>query len=653
MISTLRRDMKNSKVLWVIVFVGLIGGMGFGKFSRSNRPGVPVLAKINGTELYVDEYQKKLNDMRRYYQYLNQQYGFNFDIKVDPSTIFEGCVSEIMLDQASKHLGLSLNDDVVNEEIAKTLPKEIFDQNGRVDMHIYQTWLNQMGMKPAEFEEKKRSEVMRNLLTDAVKLSAYQPQFARELQSNDVKKSFGIVRIPLSDYQARIEAEDFDDAQLQEYYNEHCEKYRVSEKRKAQYIIFTPDMYAEKVSVDDETVETYYNRKKAELYTIPAIFKARHILLKSTEDNDAEVREKAQELYDKLKEDTSLFAQLAKKNSDDSATAKKGGVLDPFSRGTHNADFEKEVAQLSSRQLAPLFKTEEGYEIVMLDDKEPFSYKPLEDVRDEIVKSLKKRKIDSAMSRDAQSLVRSIKRSDITLGDYAQEQGLEIQTTNLLEKKTPASMTEFKTAEQAVGEKLFENNSKRAIGYVEYKPSNGIVVFAQSDKQESFIPSLESIANKVSADFVMSQAHKLRNGDIAEMRRAFFQDATALEHLSKDRNLKYVTTDLIDKEGKISSLGPVPGLISKAFVLDDPKMLLKFENEDDAYLVQLLEAQGADDSSEADESSESGSKDAKKAQETQKTLEDDYLQGFIASMRGRATIEMQHDEIVHPRDNAE
>ena len=162
--------------------------------------------------------------------------------------------------------------------------------------------------------------------------------------------------------------------------------------------------YVAKDVVTDEEVKDYYENK------VIGDVKASHILIKpdTSDDESEEVKEKKEEKA--LKEAESIikklddgedFSKLAKKYSDDKATASKGGDLGYFNNDDNlDEDFVTAAAGLKKgKYTTEPVKTKYGYEIILkVDEKDKPSQK---DKEDEIRTTLAKEKIASDSSRSA------------------------------------------------------------------------------------------------------------------------------------------------------------------------------------------------------------------------------------------------------------
>ena len=129
-------------------------------------------------------------------------------------------------------------------------------------------------------------------------------------------------------------------------------------------------------------IEQAYNNN-IEQYTTPEQVRASHILLKTEGKDDATVKAKAEELLKQAKGGAD-FAELAKANSEDEASAKNGGDLDYFGRGRMVPEFDQVAFALQPGQISDLVKTQYGYHIIKVTDKKSATTRPLAEVRQQL-----------------------------------------------------------------------------------------------------------------------------------------------------------------------------------------------------------------------------------------------------------------------------
>ena len=107
--------------------------------------------------------------------------------------------------------------------------------------------------------------------------------------------------------------------------------------------------------------------------------KASHILIKVKENkkdkdglSDEDAKKKAEKLLAEIKKDPSKFGEIAKKESDDKASAKDNGKLGYVLKGQMVKPFEKALFDLKDDELSGIVKTDYGYHIIHADKPTDF-----------------------------------------------------------------------------------------------------------------------------------------------------------------------------------------------------------------------------------------------------------------------------------------
>lgn len=153
---------------------------------------------------------------------------------------------------------------------------------------------------------------------------------------------------------------------------------------------------AVKKDIKDSEVKKYYEDE------ITGDIKVKHILISpdTTDDMTSEDKTKAEEKAKKKAEDLikkldkgEKFAELAKKNSDDTATAKKGGDLGWITKGDMVEEFDAAAFKLKKgKYTTSPVKTTYGYHIILKEDEK--SKPKLKEVKSTILNDLAKQKIE-------------------------------------------------------------------------------------------------------------------------------------------------------------------------------------------------------------------------------------------------------------------
>src|SRR5262249_37611386 len=143
--------------------------------------------------------------------------------------------------------------------------------------------------------------------------------------------------------------------------------------------------------VTDAEIAEQYELQKEDRFTEPEQVRARHILVEvksgADEKTKAAAKKKAEDLQAKAKSGAD-FAALAKKSSDDKATAPQGGDLGLFPRGRMAPAFETAAFALPVGEVSDVVETPFGYHVIKVEEHRQAGPKPLDAVRGEIRQTL-------------------------------------------------------------------------------------------------------------------------------------------------------------------------------------------------------------------------------------------------------------------------
>src|SRR5208337_4962443 len=186
----------------------------------------------------------------------------------------------------------------------------------------------------------------------------------------------------------------------------------IPEKRQIKYIVVDSAKVAAAATVNDQDLQAYYDQHRDE-YRLAEKVKVSHILFKTPllapgakEDEKAvaDVRAKAEGVLKELKAGGD-FAKLAEKYFDDPGSAKSGGELGWIGRGRTVPEFEKAAFSLGKGQTSDLVKSSYGFHIIHVEDKQEAHLKMLAEVKSEIEEKVKQQKTARATEAAANALL--------------------------------------------------------------------------------------------------------------------------------------------------------------------------------------------------------------------------------------------------------
>jgi len=223
------------------------------------------------------------------------------------------------------------------------------------------------------------------------------------------------------------------DAQLQAFYKDPANASWLTSPERAdvEYLVLDLDALKQRVSVSEEDLRRSYQENLAR-YSTPEERRASHILIKTesgaSADQKKAARAKAEGLLAQLKQNPSLFAELARKNSDDPGSAVAGGDLDFFGRGAMVKAFDETAFKLKKGDLSGIVETEFGFHIIQLTDIRGGQAQPFEAVRAQIEDEARKQLAQRQYAEAAERFTNGVYEQSDSLKPVADELKLSIQT---------------------------------------------------------------------------------------------------------------------------------------------------------------------------------------------------------------------------------
>jgi parvulin-like peptidyl-prolyl isomerase len=155
----------------------------------------------------------------------------------------------------------------------------------------------------------------------------------------------------------------------------------------------------------DREIEDYYKKNRA-LFRLPDRVRCRHIVT-----NKKDKAEKIRSLLEKGEN----FASVAQKYSE-SPDRENGGDLGYVSRGQYPEIFEKACFTLATGQTSDVLRSEYGFHIFRVTDKQPGRQQPLKEASEDIARRLREEKAGPALKAWLEEVYRNKK---ITIDDKA------------------------------------------------------------------------------------------------------------------------------------------------------------------------------------------------------------------------------------------
>lgn len=641
MITTLRvwiQSRSAKMILWVTIFA-LAGVFSIPEFIKMFTGDSSWALKINKDKISQGAVSMRINARQHQAQLMRSQYGDNAEIILQAygfvgdqtDRVTEMIVGEALLAQAARKAGIKLSDDYMQEhgnlvisELMGVLGDAIDPHYGLDPRKIY-SLSHRYGLPGNFVEEAARAILERHLMLDLISNAAYIPSFEIEqhMRNTFAPRTFSLLDFS---YAHALEVEKkgvVSEQEIASFYkmaHEAKGHYWVPEKRSATVWHFTPADYG--IVVNEQDIENYYDDHKTSRYTLtPVKVTVRKILVKVEEDALAQVAyEKAQQLLDRIVKEKQEFAKVAQEASDDTASAKNGGLLAPFARGTYDIDFEKAafVGLKKDGDISPITRTKEGFVIIQRIAKIPATFKPLASVKEEIRAALLQRAFSERFIGEVSPLA-----------DAYKQKPQELEAFIAQKKGRKETLTNVERSNEKLGKVLF--GLKEGEATATFDDREGVIVILNGVAKR-YLPSLESIKAVVKEDLYAERAARRIVKDL-EKAKAMLKDHPSSEVAATFGARLETIKDLTPaKEEVLKNLEKRGVPVDEMLQMEKIGGVVASAGEKDGFLIKL----------ESIGSVETAGVDAAKKNELLSSLRSQeealLAQGLVASLYRTATI---------------
>ena len=259
----------------------------------------------------------------------------------------DGLISKHVISQEAERLGLGASD----EELKERIKKQFTDASGSfVGFERYKEAIISRYGDIEKFENDIRAEIAQEKLRAFVTASINVSDAEIEEEYKRRNSYFDVTYVALAADKLAEKIQPSDD-EMRSYYESHKTDYRYLEpQKKVRYLFIDQEKVGSKLQIPDADLKTSLTSSTPEFKQ--AGVKVQQIVLKvARKDLDAQVEQKAKDFIAKLrgpdgKAKEEAFAEAARGNSEDPATARNNGFLPaPFKKShpTNHTGFTNEL----------------------------------------------------------------------------------------------------------------------------------------------------------------------------------------------------------------------------------------------------------------------------------------------------------------------
>jgi len=587
MFMTMMRS--HSKSILIKIMIGLIGVVFvfWGIYSiRGPRPGSKI-AYVNGDLISGMEYQATYRDMllamqRQYKDYWNEDLIEMFQLK---QKALESLIGKRLISQEASRLGLKVTDDEIADAIYHY---PAFQVNGVFDENRYRSLLNYNRMEPADFEAGIGSELLGEKISQFIK--SFVPVIEGEIIDyytfQNEKVNLGFVAFNPEDFKSGVKATQ---AGMETYFEKHKEEYRIPAQIKIDYITLDPSDFKDKVSVTEGEIADYYEYNP-ERFKEQSQVRARHILFSvppdASKEAEAEVKDKALEILKRAQHGED-FSELAKKYSQDTSNASKGGDLGYFKKDHMVKPFEELAFSLKKGEVGGPVRTQFGWHVIKVEDIKEEKVKTLDEVREQIEAALKE-DIARDMAHERVLALMDQMPYDVHLSSYAAQHGLTIKKSDFFVKR--GDIPGFGTDEK-LKQAIYSLDKGEVSEILEHEGK--YYIFQVTDTKDSSIPAISEVADQLRND-VEDHLSLEAASKTAEKYLEALKGGADWQELAQQKNAIPEETGFFSREGNIPYIGYAPPVAEAAFLLSDKRMYPDhpFTVHNKVYVIRWLGKEG-------------------------------------------------------------
>ena len=427
------RDRAQGLFVWIILTIIIAAFALVGVNSYLTGDGRAYAAKVNDTKIGLSDYQAAVQQERNFRQQI-------FGDKISPALLKEEVLQRAALDrlitgevvaQAADNAGFSVSNSQLANQI---LHMQAFQTNGQFDQAIYARTLDLQGYSEEHFEDTMRKDMLSKQFLDGLIQTAFvtEAEIDQLLRLKKQQRRFAYMVIKSEDF---VDDLIVDDEAVKQFYNDHAAEFTTEDRVSINYLELTPGLLDTQIAIDEERLKQMYQEQVVE-FSNSEERRASHILIKPSDDSDAEVQaasKKAKSLYEEILAGSD-FAELAQSNSDDPGSAQQGGDLGYFGRGMMVGAFEDMAFTMKEGDVSEPVKSPYGFHIIKLTAIKQGDTKSFDEVREELVSRFLKDKSEELFFDRIDLLADLTFEHPDTLGLAAQELGITIKTSELFSR---------------------------------------------------------------------------------------------------------------------------------------------------------------------------------------------------------------------------
>ena len=511
---------NHSKILMGLLFLLVIPSFvlfGIDSYSRFSDQGAPV-AKVAGNKITQGEWdaahQREVERIRASVPNLDPKL---LDSAEARYATLERIVNERVISAAADKQLLITSD----QRLARYLQQDpsiagLRGADGKLDMERYRQLAASQGMTPEMLEAKVRQDLSAQQVLGSLQQSvvASQSQTDAALNAYLQRREIQIQKWVPADFAAKVQVTDAD---LEKFYQAQSERFRSVESADIEYLVLDTLALQKSINLPEQDLKTYYEQNVQRLAGKEER-RASHILINAPKDAPAadrvKAKAKADELLALVRKSPKSFAEVARKNSQDTGSASKGGDLDFFAKGAMVKAFEDAAFVLKKGDISDVVESEFGFHIIELTDIKAPKVPSFESMRAQLEADLRKQQAQRLFAEQAETFSNSVYEQADSFKPTAERLKLTVQKAQGL-SRNPQAGTQGVLANPKLLQALFAEESlskRRNTAAVEVAPNTLVSARVVAYRPAAVRPFAE-VKDEVRRQFVIDKSAELAKAE--------------------------------------------------------------------------------------------------------------------------------------------
>ena len=530
------RDRASSWVAYIIIGLLVLSFALWGIQEYFGAGPTTPIANVNGTEITQVEFNNQFQQRR---QMLRSILGADYDRQYADESIIrkqviDNMVRTELLRQEVTEAGYRTSDQSLIYSIQK-IPQ--FQTDGKFDPERYERLLQVQRYSKAQFENELREQAKLQQFEISLASSSFIPKsdLQRFQTLSEQSREFKYVIL-----QPNVDAIEISDKEIDNYYQKNQRFYKTTEQVKLAYIELKEEQIAEQINISDEEARSIFD-SQPERYMTAELRKTRHILFKVPNEVSKDAiewdvaEERATGIVQELEKGTE-FAELAKKHSEDSLSADKGGDIGWIAPGDFTStELDDALFALNIGEHSRPIRTSQGMQIVYVEEIQKPEQKSFESVAEQIKNELKSQLAQERFIEVAEELANLVVEQPDDLIEASESFDLPIQETSWLAANSTAEIFTYpKINAVAFSEDIITENLNSDLIEV---ADGHVIAFRLLEYQASQQKPLEDVVEEVrlvlKAQKAAEQAISKGEEQLSSMRAG-----STLESISSENGLE-------------------------------------------------------------------------------------------------------------------